>query len=294
VTCEELEELAGALALDAALPEEVAAAREHLRTCTRVHDSIREFVATASLLAIAAEPVEPPARLRDRILAAAHAELAVPAPAPSSVNAAGPPAPPPAERLEPTPLSLRRDRPPATSAVPAVRPAGGWSRALPGWLAAAAMLALAIGLGGWNVRLRDGIETRDNRLAAQRQALDTAARGGGGQWKRFTAVPELGEARGAVLVPDQGQGVVVLTGLKRPEDGKVYQLWAIRGSGPEDLGTFLPDEAGLAVIPLPELGKADRVAVTVEPQRMPRPTGPTVLDASLRISTLPRMLSWLQ
>src|SRR5439155_16985351 len=75
VTCDEIEELAGALALGAALPEEVAAARTHLATCATGHPAVHELAATAALLAEAAEPVEPPARLRERILAAARADL---------------------------------------------------------------------------------------------------------------------------------------------------------------------------------------------------------------------------
>lgn len=278
VRCEEVDELAGALALGAALPEEVAAVRAHLAACTSDHPELGRLAATAALLAEAAEPVEPPPRLREHILAAARvdregSEVADPASEPEEAGAAGGP---------------RR----AADAIMPLPGRGATRRAwaLPGWLAAAAVFAVAVGLGAWNVSLQRDLRDRDDELAAQQQALASLARGG--QVVAFNVAPQLAGARGAVLRPAQGQPVVVLEGLRRPEGGAVYQLWAMQGGRPVDLGVFLPDEDGLSVIPLPDLTGAEAVAVTVEPRRVPQPTADPVLVAPFSSRTaLPVPLS---
>jgi hypothetical protein len=276
VTCEELEELAGALALDAALPEEVADAREHLRTCTRAHDAVRELTATATVLALAAEPVDPPARLRERILAAARADLAQP-------DTARPPAERPALTAVP-----RRDAAPLPANVTPIRP-GLWSRALPGWLAAAAVLVAAVGLGAWNLQLQKDVDDRDDRLAAQVQTLDAVARSGG-LVSNFAPAAQVAGAQGVLVQPERGNPMVLLTGVPQPEGQNVYQLWAIRGGQPQDIGIFRPDEDGRAAVELPDISGAQEVAITVEPRRVPQPTGPKVFGVSLSTASVPRLL----
>jgi hypothetical protein len=302
VTCEELEELVGALALNAALSEEVAAAREHLHTCARAHESVRELTATAALLALAAEPVEPPARLRESILAAARADRAdADAPVVPPADA------PPDTVVEVRPRSLRpRPAPPAPAPPPPPanvtpirreRP-GFFSRALPGWLAAAAVLVVAAGLGLWNLQLRQDVDDREAALADQRRALQAMVRAGEGQIVELKGPPDGNGARGVALVSNKGGTSVLLTGLGRPTGGQVYQLWALRGDVPIDLGeasVFVPNEDGWVQVSLPDvnLQKGEKLAVTVEPHHVPQPTGPIVLDGALA-SALPRLLSLIQ
>lgn len=286
MNCAELEELAGALALGAALPEEVEAARAHLSSCPRAHDLLRELTATASLLAEAVEPAEPPARLRGRILAAARAEQDASAPsgaAPATATDAAVP--------DTMPVSLRprpqRDAEPASRPAPvtAVEPAprelaapvplrGGRGPApWTGWLAAAAVLAAAVGLGAWNLQLRGDVDERNDRLAALRQ---------GGVVAPFTAAsPEQASVRGYVVRPNQGAPVAVLQGLSPVPEGQVYQFWAMKGDTARPLETLTPAPGIAAVVALSDLGDADRIGITVERGRQPQPTRPPVLTASL-------------
>ena len=306
MTCEEIDELAGALALGAALPDEVEAVRGHLADCPSAHATLRRMTATAMLLAEAVDEVEPPPHLRDRILAAARADLtaedatAAPAPPtgprelrppPPGTNSRGPRAPAPSDR----PLSLRpREQPAETPSAtettaprppePPTRLPARRLRALPAWLAAAAVLVMAVGLGAWNFQLQRELRDRDRDLArqqAQQQDLLGALARGGQLVKFSVATPELAGADGAVLRSAQGQPVVALTGLRRPGEGLVYQLWAIHGNRATDLGIFLPDENGHFVGTLPDLTGADAVAVTVERGREASPTRDPVLVANL-------------
>ncbi|MGH2599223.1 MAG: anti-sigma factor, partial [Dehalococcoidia bacterium] len=68
MTCADVHELSGAIALGAIPPDEWPAIREHLATCTRGHPEIDQLRVTATLLLEAAPPDDPPAGLRDRIL----------------------------------------------------------------------------------------------------------------------------------------------------------------------------------------------------------------------------------
>lgn len=253
ITCQELETLAGALALGAALPHEVAAAREHLASCPRPHRSVRELVATAWLLAEAVEPVEPPAGLRERILAAARA--AGPAPLPGV------------------------ERPLRPGAV------HGWRglsvpRPRPVWLAAAAVLMLALGVAVWNVQLRRTLDRREAQLTTQQRVVDAVARGA--RVVPFTVAPGLGGARGAVIWEAGQPPIVVFEGLPPPPAGHVYQLWAIRAGRPEDIGmVFQPGADGRFLGAMPNLPAMEAVAVTVEAGRVPQPTGPPLLIAEL-------------
>ncbi len=253
MTCEELEELAGALALGATSPEETQAAHEHLAACSRPHRSVRELAATAVLLAEAVEPVEPPPDLRDRILAVARGT---------------------ADRV---PRS-RAERPFRAPAVRGERRPVG-PRVRPGWWAAAVLL-LALGLSLWNVELRRVLDRREAQLTAQQRVIDAVARGA--LVVPFTAAPGLGGARGAVVWEAGQQPIVVFEGLPQPPRGRVYQLWAIRAGRPEDLGmTFRPGADGRFLTVLPELSAVEAVAVTVETGHVPQPTSPPVLTAEM-------------
>lgn len=289
MSCDEVDELAGALALGAALPEEVAAVDEHTAGCARCRAALQPYVATAELLAGAVEPVEPPPGLRERILAAARTDAA--GASPSAPGLATPAAVTPAPAETGRPASLRpRPVPPAAEPAPAPAPrpvhpavetAGRPPRWRPAWLAAAAALLLAVGLGGWNVKLQRDLSARDDRLAAQDRAITSLAQGG-----RLVALnvqsPDLGAARGSVLLPAQGPAVMAVAGLARPAEGRVYELWAIhQGQPPVALSTFVPGEDGRAVMTLPDIAGALAVAVTVERGRVEQPSGPPVLLAPL-------------
>lgn len=70
----EIHDLAAAYALDALAPEDRWTYERHLDTCERCREEVAALRESADELAYAAEGAEPPAELRDRILAAARAE----------------------------------------------------------------------------------------------------------------------------------------------------------------------------------------------------------------------------
>ena len=87
MNCEELQQNTAAYALGALSEQETAEFERHLAECGLDHE-VQDFGDVASRLAAAAPEIEPPAGLKDRILAAAAAESA------SSVTSSASPAAP--------------------------------------------------------------------------------------------------------------------------------------------------------------------------------------------------------
>lgn len=67
-SCEDVDELAGALALGAVDADEARAAREHLSTCSEPHAALRSLLGADAVLSNSLEPIQPSAALRDRLM----------------------------------------------------------------------------------------------------------------------------------------------------------------------------------------------------------------------------------
>jgi anti-sigma-K factor RskA len=73
--CEEIDELAGAYALNAATPDEIAAIEGHLAGCDK-HPEMAGLLATAQRLAALPDEMSPSPELKTRLMAAVNADLA--------------------------------------------------------------------------------------------------------------------------------------------------------------------------------------------------------------------------
>src|SRR5262245_25779311 len=117
---EELRSQLGAYVLGALAPAEQAEVRAHLAVCDECAAEARALRPVVDALAWSVKPVEPPAAVRERIL--------------SSIG---------------TPAVMPAAKPSAVAAPRSVMP----------WLAAAAALVLAIGLGAYASQLRGRVQT---------------------------------------------------------------------------------------------------------------------------------------
>ena len=244
MNCRTVDDLAAAYALGAVDPEEERAVSHHLRTCAQPHAEARSVIDAAALLPASLDPVTPSAALRGRLM--------------STIAST------PQEHRQPAPVRLR---PVDTPASPTSRRAWWQLRPLPAALAAAG-LAAAIGLGGWNVDLRTQLADRDAALRAVASAdAAYAASGSAGRGWVFEA------GGSAFFVADR------LASL--PSD-RIYELWLIEpGADPVAVGV-LTDTDGTAIVTLERsLGAATAFAVTVEEERVDAPTSDPVLVAAL-------------
>jgi anti-sigma-K factor RskA len=70
----------------------------------------------------------------------------------------------------------------------------------------------------------------------------------------------------AMVVNEDGEGELRLTGVDQPKDGKVLEAWVARGESVEPVkATFTPDETGNASTKIEDLHGVDAVLVTEEP-----------------------------
>jgi anti-sigma-K factor RskA len=150
------------------------------------------------------------------------------------------------------------------------------------WVAGlAAAAALAVVFAGLSLALYRELVAQRAELARQGQLIAMLGS------PSTRAVTLQGTVEGNVRFvydPDRGQGMLVVTQLRDPGRGFVYQLWLVAGQTPESAGVFRPTPARPVLLPVTaDLRRYGAVAVSIEraPAGAPRPTAPPVLSASL-------------
>ncbi len=261
--CDELEELIPAYMLDAVDEGDRTRIEAHLPRCQRCSQLVKSYQPVSDLLAYAAEPTEPPADLKYRVLAAT-------APAQVAPARQAAPAPAPVEALSTWLASLFRA--PAFSAV---------------------ALLLLVAFGIWNLALQNQMQQQvaaTNQLAAdlnRERAFAIALAYSDGQPKRLEGTQVAAQAMGRLYSVYDGTALVVVTyDLPVLKSDQAYQLWLIDRSGNRiSGGVFTVDDRGrgwLYVRPPKPLSEYDSVGVTVEPSGgSPGPTGAKMLGGSL-------------
>ena len=255
MTCDEVEELAGAYALGALPEDELEAVEAHVGSCTRTHTSLLELSQTAGLLALACEESLPSPSLGRRIREAASADL------------------------DAVPRAPTRFRPSDAPAPRAARSSRPFAARQPLWLAAAALFAaLALGLGVWGATEHAQLSQRATTLQANRTVLTALAEGA-------TVVPISGSGarQPALLVqPRDGGSAYLVADVPDLSGGKVYEAWYINGQTVALAGAFDGSPNGPQVVRLSgPLTGVGAVAVTIEPKGSTTPTGPKILERTL-------------
>lgn len=231
-------ELAGGYVLGALEPAEEAAVRAHLRSCPESHDEFAELGGVVAYLADQPdiELVEPPAGLRDRIMAAAAADLAerttrgVPEPA----------APSPAPTAAPTPFPSAAER------------AGRRRTSAFDWALRIAAVVAIVALGAWNFQLQGQVTDLQGQAGVAREyeravaaVLDVAARPG--SQTAVLAAQKPGDPRGIAAVATDGSIQLALQDLAPTSGSQVYETWAIvPDQAPIPLGSFTVGATGTA------------------------------------------------
>jgi anti-sigma-K factor RskA len=250
------EEMLALYALQALSQEESAAVRLHLAGCEACRTELAQAEGDLALVAMSVEQHPLPEGARERFL-----------------NRIG------VVKSEAAQVISMADRIPA-------RRAAAW----PAWLAAAAMLLLAVGLGmkvSTLARQLDATalaletQTVESRHAHQVLDLLTAP---AAQHVLLTAGKILpAPSARAVYLASRGALVLEASNLKPLPPNKTYELWVIPASGaaPVPAGLFQPDAAGSASVVMPQIPQgvaAKAFGVTIENAGgSPTPTAPIVL-----------------
>jgi anti-sigma factor RsiW len=292
--------LAAAYVLGALEPAEEAAVREHLQTCAEPHDEFAELGGVVPYLVElpGLELVEPPTSLRDRIMAAAAAELAE-----RSANASPAPAeaaPPMAEAPAAAPVAPAA--PPAVAASPgptlpfpsaAERTERSERSARRGtsrlaWAARIAAVLAIVLLGGWNLVLQGQLSDArayDRAVAAVIDAAGTP----GSQTVVLTPTKDSRGAGIAAVAPD-GSVVMAMRDLPATAGTQVYEAWVIAAGSPAPVpvGSFTVGQAGTAAFTTTPVTTppGSTIALSLEPG--PGSTAPRGTIVATGVSALPK------
>lgn len=249
--CQELQELYPAYALDAITNDERSRIEAHLVRCANCAQQVAEYQSVADALALAVPPIEPPAGLKARVLAAT-----TPRPVPSSNLLA---------QLHIALTNLVR--------APAF---------------AVAMLVLVVALAVWNWSLQNQLDAQIvHEMSEQRAFLNTVAYAESAP-RRMEATSIAPHAVGRLYVaPELNTLALVVYDLPTLDAHRVYQMWLIRADGTRTSGgTFTVDHEGtgwLMVHPREPVSDCQSVGITIEPRGgSPKPTGERVLGTTLR------------
>jgi anti-sigma-K factor RskA len=228
MTHDELRDLIPIYALDALDGDEELEIRSHLEACQACRMLLDSHVQAAASLALAAEPVTPPAALRTRLMTA---------------------------------VASTPQAPPSTPAVPLrLRQPVTWER-----LSAIVAVAALLALGAFSYRQTRHLHELERKLAAQGEIFQALASPLAtavpltGTGSGVNASAEL------YVSGDKHTAGLVARGLSDP--GKnVYQLWLIGNNNvPVPVQAFRPDSSGLALVQIRiNLSNMQGMAVTVE------------------------------
>ena len=241
--------------------EEARELEQHLAACAECRAELEDWQATTAALAHTANPLEPSAQVRDRILAGVRAESR-------------------ADNVIPISSVAAR----ATSSP-------SWSWKFQSIAAAVIFLGLIIGLIAlWRqnhayrtevARLSEQMKGMSRQLDQEHQVLALLTKPGM-RMAELAGTKEAPAAHGMLAVDRKsGHAVFMAQGLPQAPAGKAYQLWFIAGSKPMPGRVFKADAAGNAMMDEqlpPEALNAGTFAVTLEPQGGVRvPSGPMYL-----------------
>lgn len=268
LTHDEVVDLMASFVLGALDEDEPAAVRAHLASCSERHAELDELGGMVAVLQASLRPVEPPPALKDRIMAAAAADLEARRRQDAQSEGA---APPPAVGDAPAPA-----RPAGPVLLPR-RPRWSWALGL------AAVLAIVV-LGGWNLSLQAQLSETQ---AYQRQVaavLDTAAQPGA-----LTAVmksPAGDGTTGLAAVAPDGTMRIAMRDLAPTSGREVYEAWAILPeSAPVPLGGFQVGPNGVGYLETGGLPTQAGVVLALTREPGPGATAPSSDPVSVGTAT---------
>ena len=269
MSCDEARDLAPAYVLGALDRADEAAVRGHLETCDQPHAEFEALggVVPALLELDESELVEPPAALRDRIMAAAAADLAARA---ARTSPSAEQTTPTAERTIPFPTATERT-------FRAERRVTGRARPLDWALRIAAVLAI-VAVGAWGVGLQAQLSQAQAFEQAVARVLETASEPGA---KVAVLAPAEGQqGRGIAAVGADGSVDLAMRDLPATTGNEVYTTWVIiPDRAPTSVGDFRVGSTGVQTFTsAPATTPAGaQIVVTREPNAgNTAPAGPAV------------------
>jgi anti-sigma-K factor RskA len=260
---EKMEELLTFYALDALTDAERQQVEAYVAANPEARLRLDEMLSTASALAFASEPLDPPPVLKRTLMDRVNAD---------------------AERRFAPPVPIQ------TSA---------WSRFIESIFPARASslfpqavtvfsLFIALAVGAWGLSLRNEMKslqaqtTQLQQEVAEQQEILTVIASPNAQTFVVAGTDHQPGSHGRLIADSQtGSAVLVVAGLQQLEAGQTYEFWLIKGETPVAAGLFEVNDEGKAVLKVAHAvtpGSYDAVGVSVEPEGgSEQPTGAIVM-----------------
>jgi hypothetical protein len=278
IRCDRVRELAPGFVLGAVDAADMAAVHEHLIACREPHPELRELGGVLSYLAVALEPVEPPARLRAAVIAAAQADLAAHPRSAQAVARRVAAIPRTAVAYEPLAVEARAAEPASGSdtvvSLASVRRSR--RRALV-WATRVAAAVAVVVLAAYGF----GMMREPGAGPSQSPSLFVL-----GEQDRFGVLTAQGasHAQGFVDLRPTDHLYVYVNGLAPTTGDQVYMVWVTAGKDVSLAGYFTVNAQGVGTVQMDNVPRAASlwVQVCIEPnEHVTKPTGPTVASGTI-------------
>jgi hypothetical protein len=277
MTCDRVRELASGFVLGALDASEMIAVSDHLDSCSKPHPELEDFGGVLPYLAESLDPVEPPAWLRESVIAAAKADL-------TSRHRVGMPLALPAVAAA-APTALDQVTAPAAGVVSIHTARSSRRRRALTWATRIAAAAAVVVLAGYALVLQGDLDkakkvqadnAKLNYMWAQPDTLKAV----------LTASDGSGASGMAALRPT-GSIIVNLYGLAPTKGDEVYMVWLTPDNAtPIKVGSLTVDDLGNGTLVVDNVPTSSSLWLFVcrEPNgKVTRPTGPTVLSGTFSL-----------
>jgi len=269
---EDFKEMIPAYALSALDAADGRVLSEHLSECSQCRVELQDWESTAAALAYSASPAEPSPQVRERLMAAVHAEVKSTSSAPKGIV------------TDNKVLPFREQKRSAWSS------AGSWGAIAAALLFVALLISLFV-LWQQNRQYQDQIQLLAKQITDARSELDHSNKivamlmKPGSRLTELAGTKEAPNANAKLAYDKNGQAMLMVHGLPAAPAGKEYQLWYIVGSNPMPGKAFAPDSSGDRAVEdqIPQEARSAAVfAITLEPMGgLEKPTGAIYLKSSL-------------
>ncbi len=291
MTCDRVRELAPGFVLGALDIEEMIAVQDHLDGCAETHPEMDELGGVVPYIAQSLTPVEPPAWLRESVIAAAKAdslarrrvgkgaEHRIPAHAPAAAAAATVAAtavvtpeasfaPEPATGLELAPVIPLRSR--------------IWARRgrIATWATRAAAALLVVSLGSYAYVVQNDLKNAQHQAPPWVNVI-------GPETRQAPLAPTnaASKAGGLAVLQQTGHLYVAVNHLDATAGDQVYMVWVTAETGDVSrVGSFTIDSSGWAQVEFDRVPTSPNLwlFICLEPNGgVTRPTGPIILSGTL-------------
>jgi len=284
MTCDRVRELAPGFVLGALETEEMIAVQDHLDSCVEPHPEMDELGGVVPYIAQTLSPVEPPAWLRESVIAAAKADsrarrrvgkgaehrIAEHAPAAAAAEEVATPVV--------SPLGVVPAEAP-DNVIPLRRRI--WSRRaqIATWTTRAAAALLVVSLAGYAWSVQGELNKADN-LPKILNVINNSTR-----QTALSATNASDKTAGLVVLQPTGHLLMAVHDLPATTGDQAYVVWVTPEKGDvAKIGSFTVDSSGWATVEYDNVPRSPSLWVFIcrEPNSgVTKPTGPIILSGTL-------------